>query len=99
MWTLIENKDKKTTKTNRKYGNKFQHLQGPERKKIRLIDGGPGGAGTTCVLCHRTFKTPTFLSQHYASSHFRSKLMVTIPPPLCPYTFKPLKNQIIIKLG
>jgi len=50
-----------------------------ERKKPRL--GYGGGQGTylsgefNCEICDKSFRTPTFLAQHYASGHFRTKLM------------------------
>jgi len=58
-----------------------EHMPNKKRKRIELVTKDTPKAESTwrggefnCVLCSKSFKTPTFLLQHYVSPHFKQEL-------------------------
>merc|ERR1719461_1156291 len=46
----------------------------PVTKETPKGDSSWRGGEFQCLLCEKSFKTPTFLLQHYVSPHFKSEL-------------------------
>lgn len=58
-----------------------EHMPNKKRKRIELVtketpkgESSWRGGEFKCVLCEKSYKTPTFLLQHYVSPHFRTEL-------------------------
>jgi len=58
-----------------------EHIPSKKRKRIELVaketpkgDSSTKGGDFQCALCEKSFKTPTFLLQHYVSPHFKTQL-------------------------
>eukprot|EP00092_Neocalanus_flemingeri_P039851 GFUD01043402.1.p1 GENE.GFUD01043402.1~~GFUD01043402.1.p1 ORF type:complete len:648 (-),score=155.03 GFUD01043402.1:902-2845(-) len=58
-----------------------EHMPNKKRKRIELVTKETPKAESTwrggefnCILCEKSFKTPTFLLQHYVSPHFKNEL-------------------------
>jgi len=58
-----------------------EHMPSKKRKRIELVtketpksESTWRGGEFNCMLCEKSFKTPTFLLQHYVSPHFKTEL-------------------------
>jgi len=58
-----------------------EHIPSKKRKRIEPVaketpkgESASKGGDFQCALCEKSFKTPTFLLQHYVSPHFKAQL-------------------------
>jgi len=89
-----------------------EHMPSKKRKRIELVtkDTPKGesawkGGEFRCVLCDKSFKTPTFLLQHYVSPHFKTELknefsdaLAKKKCPTCKATFD-TDTKLLMHLG
>ena len=54
-------------------GGKGKKRKRTESSRVPITNAWRGGQ-FQCVLCERSFGTPTFLMQHYVSPHFSKEL-------------------------